>query len=78
MVAVIGLLTALLGAVYALQLTPVYTAKSTLLIDTNQKNIINAEAIVSGIGRDNSALESELELIRSYDVAKTGRPQAQT
>lgn len=70
MVAVIGFLTALLGAVYALQLTPVYTAKSTLLIDTNQKNIINAEAIVSGIGRDNSALESELELIRSYDVAK--------
>jgi exopolysaccharide transport family protein len=70
MVAMIGLLTALLGAIYALQLTPVYTAKSTLLIDTNQKNIINAEAIVSGIGRDNSALESELELIRSYDVAK--------
>ena len=70
MVAVIGFLTALLGAIYALQLTPVYTAKSTLLIDTNQKNIINAEAIVSGIGRDNSALESELELIRSYDVAK--------
>lgn len=70
MVAVIGFLTALLGVVYALQLTPVYTAKSRLLIDTNQKNIINAEAIVSGIGRDNSALESELELIRSYDVAK--------
>ncbi len=70
MVAVIGFLTALLGAIYALQLTPVYTAKATLLIDTNQKNIINAEAIVSGIGRDNSALESELELIRSYDVAK--------
>ena len=70
LVAVFGLLTALLGATYALQLTPVYTAKATLLIDTNQKNIINAEAIVSGIGRDNSALESELELIRSYDVAK--------
>lgn len=70
LVAMLGLLTALLGAVYALQLTPVYTAKATLLIDTNQKNIINAEAVVTGIGRDNSALESELELIRSYDVAK--------
>lgn len=70
LVAVMGLLAALLGATYALQLTPIYTAKATLLIDTNQKNIINAEAVVSSIGRDNSALESELELIRSYDVSK--------
>ena len=70
MVAVMGLLAALLGATYALQLTPIYTAKAKLLIDTNQKNIINAEAVVSSIGRDNSALESELELIRSYDVSK--------
>ncbi len=70
MVVMLGILAALLGAVYALQLTPVYTAKATLLIDTQQKNIIDAEAIVSGIGRDSSALESELELIRSYDVAK--------
>ena len=70
LVALLGFLAALLGAVYALQLTPVYTAKSTLLIDTQQKNIINAEAVVQGIGRDSSALESELELIKSYDVAK--------
>ncbi len=70
LVAVLGFLAALLGAVYALQLTPLYTAKATLLIDTQQKNIIDAEAVVAGIGRDNSALDSELELIQSYDVAK--------
>ena len=70
LVAVLGFLAALLGAVYALQLTPVYTAKATLLIDTQQKNIIDAEAVVAGVGRDSSALESELELIKSYDVAK--------
>jgi exopolysaccharide transport family protein len=70
MVVVLGLLAALLGAVYALQLTPVYTASATLLIDTQQQNVIDAEAVVAGIGRDSSALESELELIRSYDVSK--------
>ena len=70
LVTVLGFLAALVGAVYALQLTPLYTAKAILLIDTQQKNIIDAEAVVSGIGRDNSALDSELELIQSYDVAK--------
>jgi succinoglycan biosynthesis transport protein ExoP len=70
MVAVLGFLAALLGAVYALQLTPVYTASATLLIDTKQSNVIDAEAVVSGIGRDSSAIESELELIKSYDVSK--------
>lgn len=70
MVAALGFLAALLGAVFALQMTPLYKASATLLIDTQQKSIIDAEAVVAGLGRDNSALESELELIRSYDVAK--------
>ena len=36
LVAAFGFLGGLLGAIYALQLTPVYTATATLLIDPNQ------------------------------------------
>jgi succinoglycan biosynthesis transport protein ExoP len=70
MVVVLGLLAALAGAIYALQLTPSYTARATLLLDAKGNNIVNAEAVVQGFSGNEASIRSEMELIRSYDVAK--------
>jgi succinoglycan biosynthesis transport protein ExoP len=70
MVIALGLLTGLAGAVYALQLTPVYMARAILLLDTRQQNIVDAEAVVQGLSGNEASIRSEVELIRSYDVAK--------
>lgn len=70
MVVALGLLMALAGVVYALQLTPVYTARATLLLDTQQNNIVDAQAVVQGLSGDEAAINSEIELIKSYDVAR--------
>jgi len=59
----------LLAVIYALQLTPLYTATATVLVDPRKTNIIESEAVLSGIGSDWTAVESEVELIRSASVA---------
>ena len=66
----LGVLAGLLAAVYALQLTPLYTAKSILLLDARKPNVLDTEALIAGIGKDAAAIASEVELIKSYDVAK--------
>ena len=60
----------LLAIVYSLQITPLYRASATVLVDPRQKNIVESEAVLSGIGGDWSALESEVEVIRSAAVAQ--------
>ena len=69
-IAGITVIGTLLAVVYALQLTPLYTAGATVLVDPRQKNVVDAEAVLSGIGGDWAALESEVEIIRSAAVAR--------
>jgi succinoglycan biosynthesis transport protein ExoP len=49
---------------------PVYTANATLIVDARRTNIVNSDAVLSGIGNDSSAIDSELVLIRSTPVAR--------
>jgi exopolysaccharide transport family protein len=69
LVAAFGLLGGLLGAIYALQLIPQYTATATLLIDPNQSNILSPE---QGYATyiDDGVIESELAIISSTSVAR--------
>ena len=69
-IAGITVIGTLLAVVYALQLMPLYTAGATVLVDPRQKNVVDAEAVLSGIGGDWAALESEVEIIRSAAVAR--------
>ncbi len=68
-IAGLTILGSLLFVIYALQLTPLYRATATVLIDPRQTNVIDNEAVLSGIGRDWYAVESQVELIRSASVA---------
>src|SRR5262245_35244776 len=71
MVVAIAILVGLMGQVYALQLIPVYTAKATLMLDAGKQKIIDSEAVLSGpTAMYGAALESQMELMRSRDVAR--------
>lgn len=59
----------LLTLVFALQLPSRYTARSTILVDARQTNVIDTQAVLSGLGRDTAAVESEARLIKSTSVA---------
>lgn len=69
MVAAFGLLGGLLGAIYALQLIPVYTATATLLIDPNQANVLSPDQNYNSY-IDDGTIESELSIINSSSVAR--------
>ena len=60
-----------MGQLYALQLTPLYTAQATLMLDAGKQKIINSEAVLSGPDASMyGAIESQMELMRSRDVVR--------
>ncbi len=69
-IAGLALIGTLLTAIYALQLTPLYSANATVLIDPRKKNIVDSEAVLSGISSEWAAIESEVEIIRSSAVGE--------
>lgn len=69
LIASVTLLVALAGLIYAMQLVPVYTATSSVLVDPRLTSVVDTKSVVSSIGKDNSAIDSEVELIKSTSVA---------
>src|SRR5262245_14675921 len=70
MVVAIAILGGLIGAVYALQLTPLYTASATILIDPRKQNVAGGEAVISGFDSSAETIASQIELMKSRDVVK--------
>lgn len=48
---------------------PRYSATAVVLIDPRQQRVISAEAVLSGIGSDAAAVESQVEVIESSTLA---------
>jgi uncharacterized protein involved in exopolysaccharide biosynthesis len=69
MVAAIALLFAVAAAIYALQLTPVYTARATLLLDPPKSDAFDTQAMMTGVVND-SAIDSQMEIIKTSNMAE--------
>ena len=69
LVVAFGLLAGLLGAIYALQLIPVYTASATLLLYPGQSNALTPDTGYNSY-IDDGKIESELAIIASSGVAR--------
>jgi succinoglycan biosynthesis transport protein ExoP len=65
-VTLLGILAAI---ILAMSLDKLYTARVTLLVDPRQNNIVDVESVLSGMGTDNAAIASEVELLRSRSIA---------
>jgi polysaccharide biosynthesis transport protein len=59
-----------LVGVWLVQLTPVYTATTQVLIDPRKERVLTSESIVSDIGLDLSAISTEVSLIQSFSIAR--------
>jgi exopolysaccharide transport family protein len=64
-VATISVLT----LVVTLQLTPLYTASAKVLIETRESNVVDIEAVMSGLSSDSATIDSQVEIIRSQALA---------
>jgi succinoglycan biosynthesis transport protein ExoP len=56
--------------IYLILAVPVYTATTELYIDTRDKKAIDLGEVLPGLGSDNAAIDSEVEIIRSSSVAR--------
>lgn len=61
-------MTAVVAAL--LLITPKFTATSVLIVDPRQQKVLQAEAVLTGIGSDAAAVESQVEVIQSTSLAR--------
>ena len=57
-----------LGILYANQITPLYSADTTLLIEGAQQKVVNIESVAQGIKPDYYTNETQAAVIRSRDL----------
>ena len=62
-------LVTLLATVVAFQLTPRYSAVAKILVGTPEANVVDIEAVLSGLGSDQAAIESEVQVLASRNLA---------
>lgn len=58
------------ATLYTSQQTAYYTATSNILLNVRQSQIIDIEAVVSGLSGDASAVSTEVEVLRSRSLAE--------
>lgn len=51
------------------QLTPLYTAKTYLMIDSRQSQVVDIEQVLSGLAGDSESIRSEVKVITSRGLA---------
>jgi uncharacterized protein involved in exopolysaccharide biosynthesis len=65
-IALCGLIALLLGGYYAYGLAvPVYTAKAAIALESRQEQVMDIESVVTGLGGDQSTINTEVEVLRS-------------
>ena len=64
----VGLITGITLLV-VFQLTPLFTANSLVLIDPREQQVVDIEAVMSGLPPDSAAIDSEVEVLRSRTLA---------
>lgn len=58
------------GLLYTMLFPPSYSATTILLSDPRQQRVVNSDLVLGGIGADVAAVESQVELLRSTDMAR--------
>jgi exopolysaccharide transport family protein len=53
-----------------LQATPLYTATANVMLDTRKQHVTNTEAVLSGLPDDSEAVDTEVEVLKSRQLAE--------
>lgn len=57
-----------LAVLVLFQMTPRYTASAMLALDTRQNQVVDVQAVMSGIGTDVAAIKTEIDIITSRRI----------
>ena len=68
-VAIVALFTTICVAV-VFQLTPRYAAEAAVLLDPRKTQVIDLQAVVSGLQADTAVVRSEVEVLKSPSIAE--------
>lgn len=60
----------LLTALALTQVTPRYTATSTVLLETQRQTVVNVEAVLQGLTADPVTVENQLQILQSREMAR--------
>ncbi len=55
--------------IITLQMTPLYTSTTKILVESRQSNVVDVEAVLSGLSVDATTVDSQIEIIRSQALA---------
>ena len=58
-----------LAALVIFQLTPRYTASTLVMIGARENQVVDVEAVLSGLSDDDKTIQSEIQVIRSRELA---------
>jgi polysaccharide biosynthesis transport protein len=64
-----SLLMTVLAAIVVFQLTPRYTAETQVMLDTRKKQVVDMQAVMSGLQSDAAVVRSEVEVLQSPTLA---------
>src|SRR5262245_24408007 len=70
LIAVVTVTMVILAAAATVIVPAKYKATTIVLVDPRQPRVTNSEAVISGIGSDAAAVESQVELIESSSLAR--------
>jgi succinoglycan biosynthesis transport protein ExoP len=62
-------LLTLVAVTVVFQLAPRYTAETTVMLDTRKTQVVDIQAVVSGLQSDAAVVRSEVEVLKSADLA---------
>lgn len=68
--AAVALAVFLSAVLFTLQATPKYTASANVILDTRKENVSNVEQVLSGLPTDSSAVDTEVEVLKSRQLAE--------
>lgn len=67
-IGIVGCITAV-TLLIVFQLTPLYTATTLVLLDPREQQVVDIEAVMSGLPPDSAVVDSEVEVLRSRRLA---------
>ncbi len=66
----LALLVFVVVLVFTIQATPLYTATASVMIDNRTEQVVDTQAVLSGLPADTATVDTEVEVLRSRQLAE--------
>lgn len=53
-----------------LQMTPIYSASTLIMVGQRENKVLDAEALIAGLPTDTATIENQIQILRSWSLAE--------